>query len=251
MKIVLKVFIVDDEPLARDELSYLLKRSKQVEIAGEADNVEAALEKMVVLDIDVIFLDIQLADESGIEIANRMNQLEYPPLIVFATAYDEYALKAFELNAADYILKPFDEKRVQQTIEKLYKLAGNKKQKISLPSRQQSYANERTEKLAVSVDEKIVLVNINEILYVATQEGKTMIATEKQKYWLSDSLVTFERKLQHTPIIRVHRAYLVSIDAIVEIEPWFNSTYNLIMKDGEKVPVSRTYTKDLKQLLDF
>ncbi|WHY76520.1 LytTR family transcriptional regulator DNA-binding domain-containing protein [Neobacillus sp. WH10] len=248
---MLKVFIVDDEPLARDELSYLLKRSKQVEIAGEADNVEAALEKMVVLDIDVIFLDIQLADESGIEIANRMNQLEYPPLIVFATAYDEYALKAFELNAADYILKPFDEKRVQQTIEKLYKLAGNKKQKISLPSRQQSYANERTEKLAVSVDEKIVLVNINEILYVATQEGKTMIATEKQKYWLSDSLVTFERKLQHTPIIRVHRAYLVSIDAIVEIEPWFNSTYNLIMKDGEKVPVSRTYTKDLKQLLDF
>lgn len=251
MKIVLKVFTVDDEPLARDELSYLLKRSKQVEIAGEADSVEAALEKMVDLDIDVIFLDIQLADESGIEIANRMNQLEYPPLIVFATAYDEYALKAFELNAADYILKPFDEKRVQQTIEKLYKLAGNTKQRISLPSRQRSYPNERAEKLAISVDEKIVLVNINEILYVATQEGKTMIATEKQKYWVSDSLVTFERKLHHTPIIRVHRAYLVSIDAIVEIEPWFNSTYNLIMKDGEKVPVSRTYTKDLKQLLDF
>ena len=251
MKIVLKVFTVDDEPLARDELAYLLKRSKQVEIAGEADSVEAALEKMVDLDIDVIFLDIQLADESGIEIANRMNQLEYPPLIVFATAYDEYALKAFELNAADYILKPFDEKRVQQTIEKLYKLASNKKQKISLPSRQHSYPNERAEKLAVSVDEKIVLVNINEILYVATQEGKTMIATEKQKYWVSDSLVTFERKLHHTPIIRVHRAYLVSIDAIVEIEPWFNSTYNLIMKDGEKVPVSRTYTKDLKQLLNF
>lgn len=242
---------MDDEPLARDELSYLLKRSKKVEIAGEADSVEVALEKIEKLDIDVIFLDIQLADESGMEIASRVNKLEYPPLIVFATAFDEYALKAFELNAADYILKPFDEKRVQQTIEKLYKQVGIREPNIALPSRKNTLPNERAEKLAVMVEEKIVLININEILYIGTNEGKTVIATEKQKYWVSDPLVTFERKLQHSQVIRVHRAYLVSVDAIIEIEPWFNSTYTLVMKDGEKVPVSRTYTKNLKQLLGF
>jgi two-component system response regulator LytT len=248
---LLKAFIVDDEPLARDELIFLLKRSKRLEIAGEADSVETALKKIENLDIDVIFLDIQLADESGMDIANRINELEYPPWIVFATAFDEHALKAFELNAADYILKPFDEKRVLKTIEKLYKLAGNKETEITISARKNTYSKDRAEKLALTIDEKIVLVNINDILYIGTFEGKTVVVTEKQKFSVNDPLVTVERKLQHSAIIRVHRAYLVSIDAIVEIEPWFNSTYNLKMKDGEKVPVSRTYTKVLKKMLGF
>ncbi len=248
---LLKAFVVDDEPLARDELAYLLKRSKQIEIVGESDGVESALEKISNLDLDVIFLDIQLADESGIEIAAHINRLDHPPFIVFATAFDEYALQAFELNAVDYILKPFEEKRVLQTIEKLYKLIENHKQAIPFFNQRHNFGNERPEKLAITIDEKIVIVNISDIHYIGTNEGKTVIAIENTKYSVSDSLVTFERKLQHSSIIRVHRAYLVNVDAIVEIEPWFNSTYNLIMKDGEKVPVSRTYTKELKQLLGF
>ncbi|MCM3115920.1 LytTR family transcriptional regulator DNA-binding domain-containing protein [Neobacillus sp. MER 74] len=248
---MLKAFVVDDEPLARDELVYLLKRSKQIEIVGESDGVESALEKISNLDLDVIFLDIQLADESGIEIAAHINRLDHPPFIVFATAFDEYALQAFELNAVDYILKPFEEKRVLQTIEKLYKLIENHKQAIPIFTQRQNFGNERPEKLAITIDEKIVIVNISDIHYIGTNEGKTVIAIENTKYSVSDSLVTFERKLKHSSIIRVHRAYLVNVDAIVEIEPWFNSTYNLIMKDGEKVPVSRTYTKELKQLLGF
>lgn len=248
---LLKAFVVDDEPLARDELAYLLKRSKQIEIVGESDCVESALEKISNLDLDVIFLDIQLADESGIEIAAHINKLNHPPFIVFATAFDEYALQAFELNAVDYILKPFEEKRVLQTVEKLYKLIENQKQAIPFLYQKHNFGNERSEKLAITIDEKIVIVNISDILYIGTNEGKTVIAIENTKYTVSDSLVTFERKLQHSTIIRVHRAYLVNVDAIVEIEPWFNSTYNIIMKDGEKVPVSRTYTKELKQLLGF
>jgi two-component system, LytTR family, response regulator LytT len=248
---LLKAFIVDDEPLARDELTYLLKRSKQIEIMGESDSVESSFEKISNLELDVIFLDIQLADESGIEIASLVNKLDHPPLIVFATAFDEYALKAFELNAVDYILKPFDEKRVLQTIEKLYKLIEYKKQAIPFSIQKNNFVNERSEKLAITIDEKIVIVNISDILYIGTNEGKTVIATGNSKYSVSDTLITFERKLQHSSIIRVHRAYLVNVDAIIEIEPWFNSTYNLIMKDGEKVPVSRTYTKELKQLLGF
>ncbi|MEH7479646.1 LytTR family transcriptional regulator DNA-binding domain-containing protein [Neobacillus drentensis] len=248
---MLKAFIVDDEPLARDELTYLLKRSKQIEIVGESDSVESTFEKISNLELDVIFLDIQLADESGIEIAALVNKLDHPPLIVFATAFDEYALKAFDLNAVDYILKPFDEKRVLQTIEKLYKLIEYKKQAIPFSIQKNNFVNERSEKLAITIEEKIVIVNISDILYIGTNEGKTVIATGNSKYFVSDTLITFERKLQHSSIIRVHRAYLVNVDAIIEIEPWFNSTYNLIMKDGEKVPVSRTYTKELKQLLGF
>lgn len=246
---MLRTFIVDDEPLARDELSYLLKRSRQVEIVGQADCLEMALDKLNTIDIDVMFLDIQLGEESGIELASMLNELEYPPIIVFATAYDEYALKAFELNAADYLLKPFDENRVLHTVEKLLKLSGDHEPTISLSSRPKPYLSERTEKLAITVDEKIVLVNVQDILFIGTNEGKTIIATKRNQYAVTDSLVTFERRLLNTSIIRVHRAYLVNINFIEEIEPWFNSTYNLIMSDGEKVPVSRTYIKELKQLL--
>jgi two-component system, LytTR family, response regulator LytT len=248
---MLKAFIVDDEPLARDELAYLLLRTRKVEIVGEADNVGAALEQIEKLDADVIFLDIQVADESGLDIAQSLLQLKHPPAIVFATAYDDYALQAFELNAVDYILKPFDENRVQQTVEKLSKLIARREGKKESYFQPNSIDLERLEKLAITVDERIVLINIKDILYLSTIEGRTIITTKSKKFEVYEPLVSFERKLQNTPIIRVHRAYLANLDAIVEIEPWFHSTYNLIMMDGEKVPVSRTYTKDLKQLLGF
>lgn len=251
VKRLLTAFIVDDEPLARDELIYLLKRSKQVEIAGQADSIETAFEKLQDMDIDVIFLDIQLGEQSGIDMAKKLNQLEYPPMIVFATAYDDYALKAFELNAVDYLLKPFDEKRVQRTIEKLVKRINNTEPKITLPSRKQATLADQLEKLAITVDEKIVLVNVNDILYIQANEGKTTVVTAKQHYPVHDPLITFEKKLEQSSIIRVHRAFLVNINSIAEIEPWFNSTYNLILSNGEKVPVSRTYVKELKQLLGF
>lgn len=251
MENLLKAFIVDDEPLARDELAYLLKRTKQVEIIGQADSLETALERLQSLDIDVVFLDIQLGEESGIEIANKLNELEYPPMIVFATAYDDYALKAFELNAADYLLKPFEEKRVLHTVEKLVKLTSPLEPPIQLASKQNPGLSELAGKMAITVDEKIVLVNVKDILYMATNEGKTIIVTNKDKYVVSDTLVTFERKLKSFSIIRVHRAFIVNINGIKEIEPWFNSTYNLIMINGDKVPVSRTHIKELKQLLGF
>jgi two-component system response regulator LytT len=245
---MIKAFLVDDEPLARDELTYLLRRTKQVEIVGEADSMESAIEHLLKVEADVIFLDIQLADESGLDLASKILQFKHRPEIVFATAYDEYALKAFELHAIDYLLKPFDESRVLLTINKLTQILDSKGSIGQVPKKNHFEGNDR---LAITVDERIILINVSEILYLGTIEGKTVIVTEKNKYQVSESLIAFERKLHAHHIIRVHRAYLINVKAIVEIEPWFHSTYNLIMNDGEKIPVSRTYTKDLKQLLDF
>ncbi|KQL52345.1 two-component response regulator [Heyndrickxia shackletonii] len=244
---MLKAFIVDDEPLARDELKYLLKRTKRVEIVGEADCIEDALE-IDDTSIDVLFVDIMLANETGLDLVEKLKKKGKHPAIVFATAYDEYALKAFQLNAIDYILKPFEEQRVLQTVEKITSFLPLKN------GEKDTVAGEKktpSDKLAITVDERIIIIHIQDILYIGTMEGKTIIVTEKQKYQTSDSLVTFEKKLQGTSIVRVHRGYLVNLDAIVEIQPWFNSTYNLVMNDGESVPVSRTYTKELKQLIGF
>lgn len=118
---MLKVLVVDDEMLARDELKYLLERTKEVEIVGEADCVEDALEELMQSRPDIVFLDIQLSDDNGFEIANILKKMKNPPAIVFATAYDQYALQAFEVDALDYILKPFDEERIVQTLKKYKK----------------------------------------------------------------------------------------------------------------------------------
>jgi two-component system response regulator LytT len=245
---MIKAFVVDDEPLARDELAYLLRRTKQVEIVGEAESIDDAIGKIFEVEVDVLFLDIQLAGESGLDLASKILQQKHRPEIVFATAFDEYALKAFDLHAIDYLLKPFDETRVQTTIQKLAKILRTKK---NVNGAKISNRTEGNDRLAITVDERIVIINVNELLYIGTIDGKTIVVTEKNKYQVSEPLISFERKLQSHQILRVHRAFLINIYAIVEIEPWFHSTYNLIMKDGEKVPVSRTYTKDLKQLLDF
>ena len=245
---MLKVFIVDDEPLARDEMAYLLKRTKEVEIVGEADCIYEALTQIESIKVDVMFIDIQLADDSGLVLAKKINEMDDPPQIVFATAYDEYALEAFELNAIDYILKPFEEQRVHHTIKKIL----NQRRHVASETKgatQRASSLVKLNKVALNVNEKIVMVTITDILYIRTQSGSTIIVTKKGSYEVNEPLIGFERKLKNTSIVRVHRAYLVNLDRIVEIEPWFHSTYNLIMEDGEKIPVSRTYVKDLKEFI--
>lgn len=246
---MLRAFIVDDEPLARDELTYLLLQSKRIEIIGEAESIEDTIEKIQQEQIDVLFIDIQLSNESGLDLAGKLLGMKHCPMVVFATAYDEYALKAFELNAVDYILKPYEQERVLKTIDKLERLVES--QKKSLANRSLSRFAEGAEKLAITCNERIVLLNISDIYYVGTIDGKTVVVTKNHNYQISEPLITIEKKIQHSSFIRVHRAYLVNINAIVEIEPWFNSTYNLKMPDGSTVPVSRTFTKELKQIIGF
>ncbi|GAA0404732.1 LytTR family DNA-binding domain-containing protein [Paenibacillus motobuensis] len=246
---MLKAFIVDDEPLARDELKYLLLRSKQVEIVGEADCKEDALEQISSLRPDVVFLDIELAEDNGLELAKQLLTLNPTPVIVFATAYDEYALKSFELNAVDYILKPFNEKRIQQTLEKVHKM--HRVPDENSPATPSSKPATPFGKIAVLIEERIVLIDCQEIAYLGSCEGKCAIKTLEREYKVCDSLTMLEKKLNLDQFIRVHRGFIVNIDHISEIQPWFNSTYNLIMKEGSSIPVSRTYVKDLKNLLGF
>lgn len=246
VKKMFKAFIVDDEPLARNELAYLLTKNKQVQIVGEAESVDEAGEKLQHAAADVLFLDMLLANESGLDLMKKLIRLPDPPEVVFATAYDDYAVKAFDLNVSDYLLKPFEEERVQQTVDKMEVLL---KRKNRRPNEKKPVSSH---KLAIAVDERIILLSLPDILYIGTVEGQTVVVTRDNKYAVNDTLVALEKKLQQqSTIIRVHRAYLVNLDAVEEIRPWFRSTYNLVLKNGEKVPVSRTYAKELKQWFEF
>lgn len=246
---MLKVLVVDDEMLARDELKYLLEKTKEVEIIGEADCVEDALEELMKNKPDIVFLDIQLSDDNGFEIANILKKMKNPPSIVFATAYDQYALQAFEVDALDYILKPFDEERIVQTLKK-YK----KQKQIKLETKQDVKSVDVTaemHKLALPIEESIVLVNIEDIIYVGLVDGKVTVKTMKETYVTHDTLVILEKKLPQTIFMRVHRSFVANINHISEIQPWFNSTYNLIMKEDPKSRLAVHMQKNLKSCFVF
>ncbi|MGX4766952.1 LytR/AlgR family response regulator transcription factor [Bacillus mojavensis] len=239
---MLRVLIVDDEILARDELAYLLKRTNEELEINEAENIESAFDQMMDEKPDLLFLDVDLSGENGFDIAKRLKNMKHPPAVVFATAYDQYALKAFEVDALDYLTKPFDEERVRQTMKKYKKV----KREIAEPE-QTSHASQH--KLALSVGESIVIVDTKDIIFTGTEDGHVNVKTFDASYSVNDTLVVIEKKLPEPDFLRVHRSFVVNTEYIKEIQPWFNSTYNLIMKDGSKIPVSRTYAKELKKLL--
>ena len=242
---MLRAYVVDDEPLARDELKYLLARSREVEVLGESDSIEDALQDIVLLKPDIVFLDIELAGENGLNLAVRLEDISPVPAIVFATAYDEYALQAFEVNAADYLLKPFSEERIHKTISKIKNLHLYKDE----PPKEVTNSILCKGKIAVMAEEKIILLTCSDIVYLESYEGKCKIQMIDQFHKVSETLIGLEKKLSNTQFFRVHRSFIINIDHILEILPWFNSTYNLRMSDGSKIPVSRTYVKELKQLV--
>lgn len=233
--------IVDDEPLARNELSYLLKQTDEISAIEEADSIEEALEKLLQEKIDIAFLDIHLTEESGLTLADKMNRMANPPIIVFATAYDEYAIEAFERDARDYLLKPFEQNRVKQTVQRAKAILTGKEKEIKETTK------EAAEVFPVQMDDRIYMVKVEEILAIEVNQGETTVYTEEKEYKTTDPLTAWEEKLPNPPFMRVHRSYLVNLDKIIEIQPWFNQTYQLTIKNDLKIPVSRSYVQLFKK----
>lgn len=235
------VLIVDDEPLARNELAYLLEKCQEVVGIKEADSIDEAMGKLIDYSIDLIFLDIHLTNESGLSLANKLKTLKHPPMVIFATAYDDYAIKAFELDAVDYVLKPFELARVQQAVRKAAALL--EKEKMN----RNDVNKEITTTLPVQSDERIYMVKSASIVTVSVESGETTVYTEDQALVTHDPLNAWEKKLKKGPFLRVHRSFLINTRKIKEIQPWFNHTYQLTMSNQLKVPVSRSYMKEFKE----
>lgn len=235
------VLIVDDEPLARNELSYLLKQIDGISGIEEADSIEEALEKLLQENIDIAFLDIHLTEESGLTLADKINRMTDPPIIVFATAYDDYAIAAFERDARDYLLKPFEQNRVEQTVQRAKVILSGKEKKTK------EMTKEAVEVFPVQMDDRIYMVKVEEILAIEVNQGETTVYTEGKEYKTTDPLTAWEEKLPTTTFMRVHRSYLVNLDKITEIQPWFNQTYQLTVKNDLKIPVSRSNVQLFKK----
>jgi two-component system, LytTR family, response regulator LytT len=251
----LRALVVDDEQLAREELCFLLDEVGGVDVAGQAGNGVDAIEALDTLRPDVVFLDIQMPGLSGFEVARHVAAKRIPVHVVFVTAFDQYALEAFEVNAIDYLLKPVEAGRLElalqrvrrrteseaplnEHLEKIVKLVGDRQQRRS--------------QIAVKVGERFLLVQTDEVIY-ASLNGDTISIVTGQVAGTSNYRTLDELQASLDPEIfwRVHRSHLVNINKIKEIVPWFSRNYILRMKDGKatEIPVSRSQTKRLRDYL--
>lgn len=240
----MNILLVDDEPLARNELKYLLNQCKGVSSIMEASSIQEAFEILLVESVDLAFLDIQLTNETGLDLAEKIAKIPHPPEIVFATAYDEYAIQAFEKNARDYILKPFELERVQEAIKRVQRIVAHSASKESASSTNQQ---ERKKSFPIQENDRILMVKAEDILAVEVSQGETTIHTNNQPYYTQEPLTSWEEKLDREAFMRVHRSYIIRLDAIEEIQPWFNHTFQVKMTDSLKIPVSRSYMKEFKE----
>ncbi len=260
---MLKVFIVDDEMPSRAELRYLLEQYADVQVVGEAGSGREALERLQDAELDAVFLDIHLHDSDGVEVANELlTTLAKPPIIIFASAYDAHAVRAFELEAVDYIVKPFSEQRLDKTVCRLRKykakLATAVEPAVGIEQRiasllQNMLQDQPPRRIPVEKNGKIMLIDADEIVY-ATVEGRyATIFTDQQQYFTSFTLQELESRLPMPHFIRTHRAYIVNLNKTVELVPWFKGTVHLVMEDqrNSEVPVSRNAVKEVKKRLGF
>ncbi|HHY93335.1 MAG TPA: response regulator transcription factor [Firmicutes bacterium] len=251
----LTALLVDDEEPARRELRFLLEETEQVEVVGEAASGEAAVELTEQLRPDALFLDVQMPGLDGFAVAERvLAEVVPPPLFIFATAYDAYALKAFEVNAVDYLLKPFRADRVAQAVERLQERRGQAENQALASSLKQLVEQVRRERepLRVPVEKngRIVLLPVREIVFAACREGEVFLKTLADEYPVRTTLGELEERLGRH-FLRVHKGYVVNLDRIAELIPWFHGTYLLVMGDRERteIPVSRRLAQTLREKL--
>ncbi len=247
------VVIADDEPLARDELLYLLKSIPGVEVTGQARNGIEAVTMIKDLEPDLVFLDVQMPGLDGLGVVRRLIEKKIPlPHLVFATAYDQYAVEAFDLEAVDYLLKPFDKARLARAVERTRKQT----EKPSPPKMEKILETIAARpslppKIIVRAQNRMMMVDAAEIVYATIEDGViTIVARDTEG---TSNYATIEELSAALPenFWRVHRSYLVNINKIREVVPWFKSSFMLKLDDKKQtqVPVSRQQTKRLRDLL--
>jgi two-component system LytT family response regulator len=255
---VLKTLIVDDEYPARMELRFQLSSFPDVEIIGEATNAREALRLIGALDYDVLFLDVQMPGMTGLELVKQLKGREPMPWVVFVTAYENYAVPAFELRAVDYLLKPFESDRLAETIKRLRELSGNgagapsadekAEEEVRSPKRAQAPSFLLTEK-----DEKQIPLPLGEIVYIFSEGYNVFVQTHQERLLTRYTLQELTERLPTDQFFRSHRSYLVNILQVKEISPYFNGAYVLKLKDKEssEVLVSRSNVKRMKELFSM
>jgi two-component system, LytTR family, response regulator LytT len=250
----LSTIVVDDEQLACDELTYLLKDFPEIEVVGTGSNGLEAVDLVQKLDPELLFLDVHMPGLDGIGAVRRLREREMDlPHVVFVTAYDQHAVEAFRLEALDYLLKPVDRARLAETIERARRAVQDKKvsgSQATAATPAKPPATPRS-KLLVRANNRNFIVDANDLIYATIDDGLiTLVTTNLEGQSNYRTIEDLQASLDRDTFWRVHRSYLVNINRIKEVVPWFKSSYQLRMDDRKhtEIPVSRVQTRRLREL---
>ena len=242
----MKAIIIDDERLARAELKKLLQDFPEIEIVDEAANAEEGIAKIEAQQPDLIFLDIQMPGKTGFDM---LSELDRAPQVIFTTAYDEFALKAFEVNALDYLLKPIEPKRLADAIQKLH-FSENKEMRTETENINNSILTE-ADQVFVKDGERCWFVKLNEIRLFESVGNYAKVFFAGNKPLILKSLNALEERLDEKTFFRANRKHIVNLRMIEKIEPYFNGGLLLELKGGEKIEVSRRQTVKFKEMMSL
>ncbi len=242
----MRVLIVDDEPLARRRLQRLLEKEKDVESVTSAGNGKEALRIIRKEKPELVFLDIQMPGMNGLELCKSLESSSLH--IIFVTAFDEYAVKAFEVHAIDYLLKPFDD-------ERFFKALDHARSKIG--SDQTSYkefirsflGSQKSDKILISTPYRSYFLKLSDVLYIQSCGKYVEVVTTKEKHEMKKPLYEVMEKLNSNQFVRIHRSTIINIDHVKELQPWYKGEYIVILNSGEKLQTGRQFRDQLQTIL--
>ena len=255
----ISAIIIDDEPHARAVIHSFLEDHTQIKVVGEGENGLEGLQLIQEHNPDLLFLDIQMPEMSGFEMLHHIEAATFPA-IIFTTAYDKYALKAFDVNAVDYLLKPFNRTRFNQSVDKALSFLAKKQDeeirkkffKLLQDYNGMKYADQNvtySSKILIREPRRLFFVKTEDIVWIEAARDYVNVHMRDKSYLVNDSLNHFEQKLNPLQFIRIHRSYIINIDQIKELEPYFNGEYTIALKDGTSLKLSRTYRESFLKLV--
>jgi two-component system, LytTR family, response regulator len=253
---MIRCLIVDDEPMARKRIRALLEKEPDCAIVGECQNGPQTLAAVDKLTPDLVFLDIQIPGLNGLEVMTALSK-DNRPAVIFVTAYDRYALKAFEQHAVDYLLKPFDNERFSRSLDHVRKLLAGRVQQGDLSGmlgdllRRLDRREKYVQRVSVKEDDRIIVIAVDEIEWIEADKRCVKLHLGKRSVILRESIGNMEKRLDPRQFIRIHRSYIVRCSAIREVQRWVVGSWLLVLAGGAKLDVSRNYRPQVARVINL
>jgi two-component system, LytTR family, response regulator len=246
-----RVLIVDDEPLARERLRMLLAEEAGMQVAGEASDGHSAANAIRALSPDLVFLDVQMPGSTGFEVIEQVGA-DRMPFVVFVTAYDRYALRAFDVHALDYLLKPFDRDRFRQALTRARqqlerRSGGDLEQRLLALVQDLKPAHNRLDRFVVKSGGRVFFVRNDEIDWIEAAGNYVKLHVGSDSHLFRETMNAVEARLDPDLFFRIHRSHIVNIERIRELQPWFNGEYVVFLKNGTRLTLSRGYREKLQE----
>lgn len=243
---MIKAIIIDDEPLARSIVKEYLQGSSQIDIVQECNDGFEGVKAIMQHQPHLIFLDIQMPKINGFEM---LELIEQKPAVIFATAFDEYAIRAFETHAVDYLLKPFTKERFEKALEKFFNQASVQKKHTEELLQSATNLPSQSERIVVKTGGKIRIIPVSEILYLEAADDYAKIYTKEGSFLKNKTMNFFEETLSPNQFVRTHRSYILNIQEITRIDPYEKENHLAILRSGARIPVSKSGYGKLKMVL--